>query len=35
VVCRRTTEDDVAAIKANAISYTDRLDRHRAVRRVQ
>jgi carbonic anhydrase/acetyltransferase-like protein (isoleucine patch superfamily) len=34
-VRRQTTEDDVAAIKANAISYTDRLDRHRAVRRVQ
>ena len=34
-VRRQTTEDDVAAIKANAVSYTDRLDRHRAVRRVQ
>ena len=34
-VRRETTEDDVAAIKANAVSYTDRLDRHRAVRRVQ
>jgi carbonic anhydrase/acetyltransferase-like protein (isoleucine patch superfamily) len=34
-VRRQTTEDDVAAIRANAVSYTDRLDRHRAVRRVQ
>jgi carbonic anhydrase/acetyltransferase-like protein (isoleucine patch superfamily) len=34
-VRRETTEDDVAAIKANAVSYTDRLDQHRAVRRVQ
>ncbi len=34
-VRRQTSEDDVAAIKANAVSYTDRLDRHRAVRRVQ
>ncbi|WP_448615149.1 gamma carbonic anhydrase family protein [Modestobacter sp. URMC 112] len=34
-VRRETTEDDVAAIKANAVSYTDRLDRHRAVRRLQ
>ena len=33
-VRRETTEDDVAAIKANAVSYTDRLDRHRAVRRL-
>lgn len=33
-VRRQTTEDDVAAIKANAVSYTDRLDRHRAVRRI-
>jgi carbonic anhydrase/acetyltransferase-like protein (isoleucine patch superfamily) len=34
-VRRQTTEDDLAAIRANAASYTDRLDRHRAVRRVQ
>jgi carbonic anhydrase/acetyltransferase-like protein (isoleucine patch superfamily) len=34
-VRRQTTEDDVAAIKANAVSYTDRLDQHRAVRRAQ
>jgi carbonic anhydrase/acetyltransferase-like protein (isoleucine patch superfamily) len=34
-VRRQTSEDDVAAIKANAVSYTDRLDKHRAVRRVQ
>ena len=33
-VRRQTTEDDVAAIRANATSYTDRLDRHRAVRRM-
>ncbi len=33
-VRRQTTEDDVAAIKASAVSYTDRLDRHRAVRRL-
>jgi carbonic anhydrase/acetyltransferase-like protein (isoleucine patch superfamily) len=33
-VRRQTTEDDVAAIRANAVSYTDRLDRHRAVRRL-
>ena len=33
-VRRQTTEDDVAAIRANAVSYTDRLARHRAVRRV-
>jgi carbonic anhydrase/acetyltransferase-like protein (isoleucine patch superfamily) len=33
-VRRQTTEDDVAAIKANAVSYTDRIDRHRAVRRL-
>jgi carbonic anhydrase/acetyltransferase-like protein (isoleucine patch superfamily) len=34
-VRRQTTEDDVAAIRANAASYTDRLDRHRGVRRAQ
>jgi carbonic anhydrase/acetyltransferase-like protein (isoleucine patch superfamily) len=34
-VRRQTTEDDVAAIRANAASYTGRIDRHRAVRRVQ
>ncbi|WP_369135016.1 gamma carbonic anhydrase family protein [Modestobacter sp. I12A-02662] len=33
-VRRQTNEDDVAAIKANAVSYTDRIDRHRAVRRL-
>ena len=33
-VRRQTTEDDVAAIRANATSYTDRLDQHRAVRRL-
>ncbi|MGY1856500.1 gamma carbonic anhydrase family protein [Modestobacter sp. SYSU DS0290] len=33
-VRRQTTADDVAAIRANAVSYTDRLDTHRAVRRV-
>ena len=33
-VRRPTTEDDVAAIRANAVSYTDRLDQHRAARRV-
>jgi carbonic anhydrase/acetyltransferase-like protein (isoleucine patch superfamily) len=33
-VRRETTEDDRAAIRANATSYTDRLDQHRAVRRV-
>lgn len=33
-VLRGTTEDDVAAIRANAASYTSRLDQHRAVRRV-
>jgi carbonic anhydrase/acetyltransferase-like protein (isoleucine patch superfamily) len=32
-VRRQTSEDDLAAIRANAASYTDRLDRHRAVRR--
>ena len=34
-VRRETTEDDRTAIKLNAKSYTDRLDAHRAVRRVQ
>ncbi|MGY1838716.1 MULTISPECIES: gamma carbonic anhydrase family protein [unclassified Modestobacter] len=34
-VRRQTTADDVAAIRANAASYTDRLDAHRAVRRVE
>jgi len=34
-VRRETTEDDRAAIRLNATSYTDRLDAHRAVRRVQ
>jgi carbonic anhydrase/acetyltransferase-like protein (isoleucine patch superfamily) len=34
-VRRETTEDDVAAIRANAASYTGRIDQHRAVRRVQ
>jgi carbonic anhydrase/acetyltransferase-like protein (isoleucine patch superfamily) len=34
-VRRETTEDDRANIKRNAKSYTDRLDAHRAVRRVQ
>ncbi|TWH74744.1 gamma carbonic anhydrase family protein [Modestobacter roseus] len=34
-VRRQTTDDDVAAIRANAVSYTDRLDAHRAVRRVE
>src|SRR3712207_4813923 len=34
-VRRETTEDDRIAIKLNAKSYTDRLDQHRAVRRVQ
>ncbi|WP_249523733.1 gamma carbonic anhydrase family protein [Modestobacter marinus] len=34
-VRRETTEDDRAAIALNAKSYTDRLDQHRAVRRVQ
>ncbi|MCU1607547.1 MAG: uncharacterized protein JWP46_4012 [Modestobacter sp.] len=34
-VRRQTTEDDVAAIRANAKSYTDRLDQHRNVRRVR
>jgi carbonic anhydrase/acetyltransferase-like protein (isoleucine patch superfamily) len=33
-VRRQTTEDDAAAIRANAASYTGRLDQHRAVRRV-
>ncbi|MEU2350150.1 gamma carbonic anhydrase family protein [Modestobacter sp. NPDC049651] len=33
-VRRQTTDDDVAAIRANATSYTDRLDQHRAVRRL-
>jgi len=33
-VRRQTTADDVAAIRANATSYTDRLDQHRAVRRL-
>ena len=34
-VRRETTEDDRTAIRLNAQSYTDRLDQHRAVRRVQ
>jgi carbonic anhydrase/acetyltransferase-like protein (isoleucine patch superfamily) len=34
-VRRETTEDDRTAIVLNATSYTDRLDQHRAVRRVQ
>ncbi|KGH46634.1 MULTISPECIES: gamma carbonic anhydrase family protein [Modestobacter] len=34
-VRRETTEDDRTAIELNAKSYTDRLDQHRAVRRVQ
>ena len=34
-VRRQTSEDDVAAIRANAASYTGRLDQHRAVRRAQ
>ena len=34
-VRRETTEEDRTAIKLNAKSYTDRLDPHRAVRRVQ
>jgi carbonic anhydrase/acetyltransferase-like protein (isoleucine patch superfamily) len=34
-VRRETTEDDRTAIRANAESYTGRLDQHRAVRRVQ
>jgi carbonic anhydrase/acetyltransferase-like protein (isoleucine patch superfamily) len=34
-VRRETTEDDRTAITLNARSYTDRLDQHRAVRRVQ
>jgi carbonic anhydrase/acetyltransferase-like protein (isoleucine patch superfamily) len=33
-VRRQTTEEDVAGIRANAASYTGRLDRHRAVRRL-
>jgi carbonic anhydrase/acetyltransferase-like protein (isoleucine patch superfamily) len=33
-VRRETTEDDRTAIRLNAQSYTDRLDQHRAVRRV-
>jgi carbonic anhydrase/acetyltransferase-like protein (isoleucine patch superfamily) len=34
-VRRETTEDDRTAIRQNAKNYTDRFDRHRAVRRVQ
>ena len=34
-VRRQTTEDDIAAIRANAAGYTGRIDQHRAVRRVQ
>jgi carbonic anhydrase/acetyltransferase-like protein (isoleucine patch superfamily) len=34
-VRRETTDDDRTAITLNAKSYTDRLDQHRAVRRVQ
>ena len=33
-VRRQTTEDDVALIRLNAQSYTDRLDQHRAARRL-
>ena len=34
-VRRETTEEDRTAIRLNAKAYTDRLEQHRAVRRVQ